>query len=377
MSLAIKRIELNNFRNYQHYILDDIGKLTLLIGANAIGKTNFIEAIQLTTSLDSFRKPKAEYLCKDGSSFASVKTEISDGSRDLEVKLTVKDGKREYFLNGKRKRARTIRSMLPSVLFCPDDLELIKGSQSIKRSEYDHLGAQLSVNYSSVRKDWDKLLRQKNHYLKNYIDQSVLTSINDVMSTVGAQLYYLRSNLIKKLTPYIQDAYKQIAGESEQVEVSYIPSWARHEIQRETYQDVEYVSREKARTILLDCFTNSFHEEQERHVTLFGPHKDSIEFFINGRNAHYFASQGQQRSLVLSAKMAEVSFITDTLNQEPVLLLDDVMSELDSSRRGALLSLIEGSVQTFITSTNRDYFSENFLHSARVITLEGDQNDLR
>lgn len=377
MSLMVKRIELNNFRNYQHYVLSDIDKLTLLLGSNAIGKTNFIEAIQLTTSLDSFRKPKADYLCRNGSNFASVKTEISDGSRDLEVKLTIKEGKKEYFLNNKRKRARSLRSLLPSVLFSPDDLDLIKGSQSVKRSECDHLGVQLSPNYDSVRKDWDKLLRQKNHYLKDYIDQSVLVSINDVMSTVGAQLYSLRSNLIKKLTPYIQEAYCQIAGNNERVEITYVPSWKRHDIQRDYFQEVEYVSREKAREELLRCFTTSFKEEQDRHTTLFGPHMDSIEFFINGKNAHDFASQGQQRSLVLSAKIAEVTFITDTLNQEPVLLLDDVMSELDSSRRGALLSLIKGSVQTFITSTNRDYFSEEFLQTARVITLEGDCNGLR
>lgn len=372
MSLMIKRIELNNFRNYQHYILNDIGKLTLLLGANALGKTNFIEAIQLTTSLDSFRKPKADYLCRDGSCFASVKTEITDGSRDLEIKLTIKEGKKEYFLNNKRKQARSLRSLLPSVLFCPDDLDLIKGSQAIKRSVVDHLGDQLSPNYSAVRKDWEKLLRQKNHYLKEEVDQSVLLSINDVMATVGAQLYCLRSTIVKGLIPYIQKAYQDIAGCHECIDIAYIPSWMRHDISREHYQDVPYVSREKARETLLDCFNEYFQDEKERHVTLFGPHMDSIEFFINQKNAHDFASQGQQRSLVLSYKMAEVDFITDKLNQKPVLLLDDVMSELDSSRRRALLSLINGSVQTFITSTNRDYFTPELLESARIVTLEGD-----
>ena len=143
----------------------------------------------------------------------------------------------------------------------------------------------------------------------------------------------------------------------------------RHDINSEQYQECEWFSREQAQTFLLDSMEKDYIKEHERHMSLYGPQVDRVEFFLNGKNASMFASQGQQRSLVLSYKMAEVALIKDKLGQNPALLLDDVMSELDSNRRDALFSLLSEGIQTFVTATNAEMLENTLLKQARIVTL--------
>ncbi len=373
MSLQIHGIECCNFRNYDHFYLDNIKESTLFIGPNAVGKTNLIESIQLTTALHSFRNPKTEYLVNDKTKPTKVALQISDGNRELEIQLRINEGKREYLLNGKRKKHQTIRGILPSVLFCPDDLTFIKGPQSIKRNQIDILGSQLSSNYYALRKDYGKILQQKNRYLKEVVSHTYLQSINEVIAVIGSQLYSLRSQLIKELIPYIQTYYYEISNGKEEILITYIPSWISY--QKEAISDTSlpfFIDKHEAFNKLSHVLNTEYEREHQRHLSLFGPHNDKIIFFINKKNAEQFASQGQQRSLVLAYKMAEVSLLKDKLNQNPVLLLDDVMSELDVSRRRKLINLFSRETQTFITSTNSENFNDDFLTNASVIYL-GDE----
>lgn len=369
MGLSITTIECTNFRSYDHFFLNDLATFTLIVGPNATGKTNLLEGIQLTTAASSFRHPKAEHLIRNGEEIASFKSSFKGDGRQLDIELrATKDGK-QFLFNGKKKRAHNIRGLLPSILFCPDDLNLIKGSQNVKRSQLDLLGSQISVGYNAVRKDYEKILRQKNSCLKQDMPHEYLLSINEVLASVGAQLYHLRSQLIAALIPYIQSYYRELSQGREEVLVSYIPSWKRHKINIEQYQETKWCSREQAHTFLLDSMEKDYIKEHERRMSLYGPQVDRIEFFLNGKNASLFASQGQQRSLVLSYKMAEVALIKDKLGQNPVLLLDDVMSELDSNRRNALFSLLSEGIQTFITATNAEMLENPLLSQARVVEL--------
>ena len=372
MGLQIRRIEYRNFRNYQSFLLDGVGESTLFIGPNAVGKTNLIEGIQLTTALHSFRNPKTDHLVNNLEEPAWVVTDISDGDRKLEIALRINEGKKEYFLNGKKKKAQSIRGILPSDLFCPDDLNFIKGSQSIKRNQIDILGSQFSSNYYTVRKDYEKILRQKNRYLKDVVSHNFLQSINEVLALVGAQLYVLRSRLVKELIPYIQDYYYEISNGKEKVTVNYVPSWLKYESEKKQFETNFFKGKEEAFFELATVLENEYEKEHKRHLSLFGPHADKIVFFIEGKNAELFASQGQQRSLVLAYKMAEVTLLKEKLNQSPVLLLDDVMSELDMYRREQLISLFSRETQTFITSTNSGYFTDIFLKKAQVVNLGED-----
>lgn len=370
MGLAISKIECSNFRSYHHLLLNDVGSLTLIVGPNATGKTNLLEGIQLTTACTSFRHPRADHLLRKGKDVGFVRTNIEGDGRQLEIELRLSQGNKEFYLNKKKKRTHTLRGILPSVLFCPDDLNLIKGSQSVKRSQLDLLGSQVSSGYNVVRKDYEKILRQKNSCLKQNMPHDYLVSINEVLASVGAQLYHLRSQLIAALIPYIQKYYQELSLGREQVSVSYIPSWQRHDYLTEEYREYEWFNRKQAQELLFQNMEQDYIREHERHMSLYGPQVDQIEFYLNDRNASLYASQGQQRSLVLSYKMAEVALIRDKLNQNPVLLLDDVMSELDNSRRSALFSLLSKGIQTFITATNAELVGDTALNQARIVELD-------
>lgn len=369
MGLILSAIDCNNFRSYHQLKLDEIGMLTLIIGPNATGKTNLLEGIQYTTAATSFRHPTLLHLIRSGEKNSWFKSVFEGDGRNLEVELRCSLDRKDFYLNGKKKQAHKIRGILPSVLFCPDDLNLIKGSQSVKRTQLDLLGSQISSGYNAVRKDYEKILRQKNSCLKQEMPHEYLSSINEVLASIGAQLYHLRSQLVTSLIPYIQDYYHELSLGREEVSIRYIPSWGRAEANPEEYQENAWVDRHTAQELLVQKMENDYPKEHERHMSLYGPQIDRIEFYLDKRNASSFASQGQQRSLVLSYKMAEVALIKEKLGQNPLLLLDDVMSELDNDRRSALFSLLSEGIQTFITATNSEMFDESLKKQARIVEL--------
>lgn len=369
MGLKIQQIHYRNFRNYTDYLLDDLGDLTLFVGPNAIGKTNLIEGIQLITAFNSFRSSRTDHLVRFGEKNASVKAVFTDKVRKLDLAFTVQEGKRAFLLNGKRKQIKSLRGILPSVVFSPDDLTFIKGSQSVKRAQIDNLGDQISANYLTVRHDYERILKQKNRYLKETTTHGFLESVNEVLTTIGSQFFVLRTRLVRELIPYIQTYYSEMAAGKEQVSISYLPSWDKYEEPRSLPEELPDLSREEVKERLDEVIARSYEREHQRGLSLFGPHADQIIFLIDGKDASHFASQGQQRSLVLSFKMAEVALLRDRLNQTPVLLLDDVMSELDEQRRQQLIRIISQDMQTFITSTNLSYFEEDFLAAADIIHL--------
>lgn len=370
MSLKITDISLTSFRNYEHFSLSEIGLLTIFVGPNAIGKTNLIEAIQMTTFGSSFRKPTTQQLISWDENGAKVSLSIKSATRSLVIDLLLTSESRSYLLNGKKKRAKELRGILPSVIFTPDDLFLIKGSQSVKRSSLDQIGVQLTPNYSVIKRDYERILSQKNNLLKDDPPQGYLDSINETLSRIGTQYFLYRSSLLQKLIPYIEKNYRIISGGREEVTISYIPSW--EESDPEKFYSKMY-SKEEALHHINHSLMIKRNEEIKRKRSLIGPQADKIQFFINGKNAGLYGSQGQQRSLVLSFKIAEVEIIKEITEQTPVLLLDDVMSELDSERRHALLDFISDDIQTFITSTTLDYFPSEILSRAQIIELK-DEN---
>ena len=372
MGLRIEHIACRDFRSYRQFELGDIGNLTLIVGPNAVGKTNLLEGVQLVTACSSFRNPSPSHLVRTGANGGLFRAGVRGDGRTLDVELRVSRETREFFVNGKKKRPRDVRGTLPSVLFSPEDLELVKGSQAFKRGQIDQLGSQLSANYHAVRKDYEKILRQKNRYLKENVSPLFLQSINEVMASIGAQLYRLRCDMLSALAPYLREYYRQIAGGSESVELVYVPSWLRKTFDLEALPAIEPFGRTEAQRHLADAMERDAMREHERRVSLYGPQLDLVEFYLDGRNAQQFASQGQQRTLVLAFKMAQVSLIADRLGQNPVLLLDDVMSELDASRRDALLSLISGEVQTFVTATNAESVSSALAAAANIVEIGGE-----
>lgn len=375
MGLRLRKVRLESFRSYDRFELDDIGALTVLDGENAAGKTNALEGVQLLTALSSFRHPTARQLVAWGHDSARLSARIEgDDGRLLEVDAVLKEGSRTYRLNGKPRRAAELRGMLPAVCFTPDDLELAKGSNGVKRTALDDMGSQMSRNYHAVRRDYEKMLRQKNRLLKDGAPAAFRASVDDVLVAVGAHLTAKRADVLARLRPYVQDYYRTLSGGVERVDVSYVPSWVSWDAER-PWEGA--FALEEARSELARAVEAGSQRELDRGRALWGPHADAIAFFVDGRNAAQFASQGQQRSLVLAFKLAEVALVREMTGQQPVLLLDDVMSELDARRRDALVEFIEGDIQTFITTTNLGYFSKSLLDRARIVRLRKDEGVTR
>lgn len=362
--LRVTSLTLHNFRNYQRLVLEDIGALTILVGPNAIGKTSIIEAVQLVTSLKSFRATHASQLITWENDSASIEATFTNRQRRLEEKMEVKNDKRTYFLNGKSRHIKDLKGLVPAVVFTPDDLELVKGSNSVRRASLDDLGSQLSKNFYAVKNDYQKLLRQKTQALKEDATNDFLFSINEVLAKVGAQFFVHRRTLCEKVSPFLEHSYQSIVQSGEDLKMHYVSRWVE-----------EYtIAKSDIEKQLLSQMNSVIDEERARKKNLVGPHTDEILFLLNGQNSLHFASQGQQRSIVLAYKIAEANTIQDVLGQQPVLLLDDVMSELDESRRLSFMEFVQQDRQTFITTTNLSYFDDNLIARANVYQLPFEQD---
>ena len=323
MDLAIAHISFLNFRSYEAFDLDGIGPLTVLVGPNAAGKTNVVEGIGLLTAQSSFRHAPVDQLVRAGAPFARLTADVTDGSRQLELAVQMAEGKKKHLLNGKPKRTADLKGLVPSVTFTPDDLELAKGAMSVRRAALDALGSQLSANHYLIRRDYEKVLRHKNRLLKDEAPAALVGAMNETLVTCGAQLSCYRAALFEKLAASMASYYAEITDGHERLDAGFVPSWEEHDplsFATRTF------GRDEAREALADALARRGGEERVRKRALVGPHADRIEFFIDGKNAALFGSQGQQRSVVLAFKLAEATLIQDILRQKPVLLLDDVIA---------------------------------------------------
>lgn len=426
MTLRVEHISFFNFRSYETFDLGDIGPLTVLVGPNAVGKTNVVEGLQLLTALTSFRGATAEQLVRRGEAGARISTHVSDGRRELDIECLI-EGTKKYRLNGKAKRPSDLKGLVPSVTFTPDDLEMVKGSMGVRRRMVDALGSQLNKNYHLIRKDYEKVVRHKNKLLKEDASAALLESINDMLVTCGAQLVCYRAALFCRLAEQMNLRYAEISGGREQLSSRYEYSWAclgaeegahagfyepadggcsafaaslssyradslaqpEHAATVPGAEDAlpgcsvppsapkllgcsrpdEVVTPQEARAALAAALADRLPAERQRRRCLVGPHLDQMNFAIDGMDASRFASQGQQRSIVLAEKLAEAAVIEDMLGVKPLLLLDDVMSELDGARRAALVDYLSQDVQAFITTANLAYFDGAMLSRARVVRL--------
>ena len=366
-NLSLASIRLHNFRNYEQLSLEDLGKLSIIVGNNAVGKTNIIEAIQLLTDLSSFRTSTPQELIKWGETKACIESRVESDNRSIDLSLKIEDGSRQYYFNGNPRNKKTLINMLPAVIFSPDDLLLVKGSSSKRRDSIDNIGIHLSQNFRAVRSDYQKLVKQKNQALKDGMSHIYIESINEILLKVGVQYILHRFALLEVFIPYLQKAHDNITTSASTLNISYAYSW----------DDADHNSFSSGDTIDKKEIANQYEialqsfEEQEyaSKRSMIGPHADRLEFVVDGVSARKFSSQGQQRSIVLSFKVAELKSIQNVCHQKPVLLLDDVMSELDADRRKRFMDMVKDTAQTFITTTNLSYFEEDILENAAIYRL--------
>ena len=359
MPFTVDTVTLEGFRSYRHAHLTLDPKLTILHGANATGKTNLIEALQLLTAGVSFRKPRAEELVNWECVQTSATLHAADGKRTRDVTLTIADGKRAIDVNGRRTRSsHEVSEALPCILFTPDDLRIVKDSSGRRRAEMDALGIQLSATYARLLSEYKRVVTQRNRLLKeDQYDTEVFRAWTDRMVEIGAALTEKRLALFERLLPHILRHYKDLDPQST-LQVSYCLSW----------ETTETAHASALRAALEACAE----DEQTRRQSLVGPHRDDIVFEIDGRCARAYGSQGQQRSIALAWKLAELAVVEEVQELRPLLLLDDVMSELDGCRRERLAALVGSVAQTVITTANIDYFDPKLLERARVLEIPKD-----
>lgn len=362
MGLVVTRLELRDFRSYRRLELEPDPHLTVLVGPNAAGKTNIVEALELVTAGTSFRRPQWSELIRWGSTEARVALKAEGEGRVLDVDLVVGEaGRRVYRVNGKtRRRISEVAGVIPCVSFTPDDLRMVKDSADRRRGAIDGVGDQLSPAYLTARLDYERIVRQRNSLLKDVQpDHEILDALTERLVLQGVAFMGHRHRLFDRVVARMSEVYETLAPK-ERLSATYVPSWERGERANATTGAMESMR---------EALSRAEREERARGLTLIGPHRDEVVFLVNEREARAFGSQGQLRTIALAWKLAEVAVVTEIAGQAPVLLLDDVMSELDESRRHTLTSFVGGAAQTFMTTTNLGYFEKELVSRAKVVQI--------
>lgn len=362
--MRIGSVCLSDFRNLRSFEFMPGPGVTVLTGRNAAGKTNALEAIALVTSGASFRRSEWRDLVRQGRDVAAVTMAAEGETGRVDVALQVSiDNTRTWTINGKTRRSGAgLARLVPSVVFTPDDLQLVKGSADVRRAALDSLGAALSEAYARSVKEYARSVRQRNALLREEGGSvSELGVWDQRVAELGGRLTASRGRLLARLAPMAAAAMKEVSGEG--FSVSY-------EDKAGLGDDV--VNGAEAGPIaesIIRALEARRAEELARGVTLVGPHRDDIILRIGQSGSRTMASQGQQRTAVLAWKLAEVALVREVTGRRPVVLLDDVMSELDEARREALTVLAGSGNQTIITTTNLGYFSDPLLAGAAVVEV--------
>ena len=341
--MIIQSLNFEDYRNLSHLsLLPDEG-VNVIYGQNAQGKTNILEGIWLLSGNKSFRGAKDKETVKLGESKALIKAGFFSENRDQELELCINNGKREVILNGvKKPLASDIVGKLCMVVFSPEHLSLVKSGPAERRAFIDSALCQIRPKFYETLKNYSQTLSQRNALLKDIPEHPELLDTLDVwdwqLAVYGVNVIRMRMNYVEQLCKTASAYHFGISETREKLELVYKCSFDVGE-----YKDTDVLHK-----AFLEALSNSRSEDISRGFTNVGPHRDDMEIKINDTNAKLFGSQGQQRSCVLSIKIAEAELIKMAVGQEPIVLLDDVLSELDSRRQEFLLNKINDR-QVFIT----------------------------
>lgn len=354
--MKIKGLYLHNFRNYGLCSLQFPTMVNIFYGKNAQGKTNLLEAIFYAAFGMSHRTFQEDDLFGDGRREMAVKADFTSFDSDYEIKIKryEQNGriKKELLLDNVNIRAKEHYGTLNTVMFSPEDLQLIKGEPQLRRRFFDMQIAQTDKAYYELLVKYNRLLQQRNRLLKeirdNDGDKSQLNLWNNELSASAARIIKKRLAALKELLVIASGIYASIAGGSETMLINYA---------LKTSNDFILQQSDKSENEWQEFYLKELHERQALDIlrgnTSIGPHRDDLFFYVSGKLLKAFGSQGQQRSAALALKLAQLEYVKNNTGEYPVLLLDDVMSELDSERRTHLLKFIDGRVQTFITVNDK------------------------
>ena len=345
--MRVNSLSLISYRNYDQLDLELKPGINLFFGKNGQGKTNLVEAIGFCSTLSSHRSPNSSLIGSDKTT-ASIGSVIENNQKTLRLGVEInKDAANRFSLNGNIvKRSSEILGLLTSVIFSPEDIDLIRRDPQTRRSFLNNLGIQLKPAYYKTLQDYDRVLKQRNALLKSArgkpnVDLSTLELWDENLIDLSVKIITAREELITKLLPLIHKNYDEISSTENRVL-----------LQQQNNFEINYQqSADDLKKSLQQTIETQRHNELDRGVTLVGPHRDEMLITLNGLTAKEHASQGEAWSLALSLKIASAELISKVSDTgQPVMILDDVFSVLDTTRRNALTSFVTGYEQVLITA---------------------------
>jgi DNA replication and repair protein RecF len=370
--MYLSSLQIQHFRNYVNQSIAFTTPKTVIVGNNAQGKSNLLEAVLLLATMRSHRVSKDRDLVKNGEAIAEIRAicqrSPSQGTYPVELMMRMRiSGKRSLQVNGiTQSKNLDFLGNLNAVMFSSLDLDLVRGSPEHRRDWLDTVLIQLEPIYITLLQQYQQVLRQRNALLKGIkqgavaYDPQQMTLWDAQLVKTGTRLMRRRSRMLERITPIARHWHQAISGGNEYLEIRYVPKFSM----------LENVTLEEIHQAFFDAILQKALIERHQGTSLVGPHRDEVFLTINQTPAREYGSQGQQRTLVLALKLAELELLETVIGEPPLLLLDDVLAELDLQRQDHLLNAIGDRIQTVITTTHLGSFDAHWLNSAKVFQVE-------
>lgn len=362
--MFLAETDLKSYRNYTSLHKDWHSGINILLGNNAQGKTNLLESIYVLSMGKSHRTAKDKEWIRFGDPFALLKGKVIRRNGSITLDITVTDKGKKAKINGlEQRRLSDYIGTMNVVMFAPEDLDLVKGSPNNRRRFMDMEIGQVSPTYLYNLNSYNKILMQRNQLLKEIARKEKKMDLLEIwdqqLVEYGVKVLLKRSYFIEKLKVWAKDIHADISNGKEELSIKYLSSLTfSPDTEIEELKD-QYLNQ-----------LNKHHEKEvHRGVSLIGPHRDDLNFYINQQEVQSYGSQGQQRTTALSIKLAEIELIHEEIGEYPILLLDDVFSELDDQRQSHLLKSIKDKCQTFITTTSIDGISDEILKESKLFFI--------
>ena len=377
--MYLKLLYLRQFRNYADQKVIFEAPKTILLGNNAQGKSNLLEAVELLSTLKSHRVSRDRDLIFDTQPTAQITATLKRDLGTLDLGITLRSqGGRTVCLNGESlRRQLDFLSVLNVVQFSSLDLELVRGSPEYRRNWLDRLLVQLEPIYAYILQQYNQVLRQRNALLKQikqnpetseiHHKQEELELWNVQLAVAGTRVIRRRDRVLERLVPLAKIWHESISGNTELLDIIYQPNV---NLELPNYS-LSITPPEKIQQAFFDKIRTRAIAEKQQGISLVGPHRDDVIFSINQTPARSYGSSGQQRTLVLALKLAELQLIEEVVREPPLLLLDDVLAELDLNRQNQLLDAIQDRFQTLITTTHLGAFDTQWLKHTQILNVKG------
>jgi len=361
--LILTKLELIHFRNYKKCIIKFGKNINIFIGNNGQGKTNILEAIYVLAVTKSHRFGEQENLIQKESELSKVKGTLKIGKIDRDLEVDIGKSSKKVFLNKTEiRRISDYITNLNVILFTPDDLDIIKGSPQIRRNLLNIEISQIHQSYIQYLNEYNKILKTRNEYLKTmYInhlsDMRYLDILTEKLIDRATYIYQYRMEFLRKINENISVIYENITG-YKGLQIVY-----NHSLELESFDF------DKIRNLLRKKFERHLDREIQQGSTLYGPHRDDFSFYLGNDSVKIFSSQGGQRLAVIAFKLSEISIFKEETGETPILLLDDIFSEIDSKKRQKLIAYVSNDVQTIITATDLKNMNKKILQNSKIFEV--------